>query len=218
MFWSIIVAIFTFGWMFLAILRYRDGVEADTTHMDHIEVGSFPVDRHHTTTEVFFYVIPTVIVAWLVVLALSSNTAVWTIPAKDDAHDMVIIGKQWFWEYEYVDALTWEDNPAVTYVDVTWSGTTLSVASTNSAATKVSVVKGTDTYEGELDQLDGTYVREDLAFNPLAFLALTALTRRWIGQRQLLFISQRLDEIGRMVGGWLRQIESNRPPRRKSGP
>jgi len=173
MFWSIIVAIFTFGWMFLAILRYRDGVEADTTHKDHIEVGSFPVDRHHTTTEVFFYVIPTVIVAWLVVLALSSNTAVWTIPAEDDAHDMVIIGKQWFWEYEYVDALTWEDDPAVTYVDVTWSGTTLSVASTNSAATNVIVVKGTETNEGELDQLDGTYVREDLAFNPLAFATVT---------------------------------------------
>jgi len=173
MFWSIIVAIFTFGWMFLAILRYRDGVEADTTHMDHIEVGSFPVDRHHTTIEVFFYVIPTVIVAWLVVLALSSNSAVWTIPAEDEAHDMVIIGKQWFWEFEYVDALTWEDDPAVTYVDVTWSGTTLSVASTNSAATNVSVVKGTETYEGELDQLDGTYVREDLAFNPLAFATVT---------------------------------------------
>ena len=173
MFWSIIVAIFTFGWMFLAILRYRDGVEADTTHMDHIEVGSFPVDRHHTTMEVFFYVIPTVIVAWLVVLALSSNTAVWTIPAEDEAHDMVIIGKQWFWEFEYVDALTWEDDPAVTYVDVTWSGTTLSVASTNSAATNVIVVKGTETNEGELDQLDGTYVREDLAFNPLAFATVT---------------------------------------------
>ena len=73
MFWSILVGIFTFGWLFLAMLRYRDGVEPDTTHIDHIEVGSFPVDRHNTKLEVFFYVLPTVIVAWLIVLALSSN-------------------------------------------------------------------------------------------------------------------------------------------------
>jgi len=35
--------------------------------------------------------------------------------------------------------------------------------------------------------------------------------RHWISQQQLLFISQRLDEVGRMVGGWLKQVE------RKSG-
>ena len=81
MFWSILVGIFTFGWLFLGA-RYREGVEPDTTHVDHIEVGSFPVDRHNTKLEVFFYVLPTVIVAWLIVLALSSNTAVWVIPTK----------------------------------------------------------------------------------------------------------------------------------------
>ena len=45
MFWSIIVGIFTFGWMFIAMLRYRDGVEP-VENMDkyHIEDGSFPVD------------------------------------------------------------------------------------------------------------------------------------------------------------------------------
>jgi hypothetical protein len=32
--------------------------------------------------------------------------------------------------------------------------------------------------------------------------------RRWISQRQLLFVSTKLDEIGRMTGGWLKQIES----------
>ena len=26
MFWSIVVGILTFGWMFIAMLRYRDGV------------------------------------------------------------------------------------------------------------------------------------------------------------------------------------------------
>lgn len=36
--------------------------------------------------------------------------------------------------------------------------------------------------------------------------------RRWISQQQLLFVSQKLDEVGRMIGGWSKQAE------RKSGP
>ena len=170
MFWSILVGIFTFGWMFLAMLRYRDGVEPDTSHIDHIEVWSFPVDRHHTTLEVFFYVLPTLIVAWLVVLALSSNTAVWTIPAEEDAHDMVIVGKQWFWEYEYADSLTWEDDPSITYIDVDWSGTTLLVnSSTNTAAVNVTVTKGSDTLEPiGVDQMTGL-ASESITFDPYQY-------------------------------------------------
>lgn len=167
MFWSILVGIFTFGWMFLAMLRYRDGVEPDTSHIDHIEVGSFPVERHHTTLEVFFYVLPTLIVAWLVVLALSSNTAVWDFdPEDEDVHNMKIIGKQWFWEYEYVDSLTWEDEPGVTGIDVTWTGTTLSVTSTNAAAVNMTFVKDDGTTGTvELDQMTGTATMAE-AYNP----------------------------------------------------
>lgn len=167
MFWSILVGIFTFGWMFLAMLRYRDGVEPDTSHLDHIEVGSFPVDRHHTTLEVMFYVLPTVIVAWLVVLALASNTAVWDFdPEDEDVHNMTIIGKQWFWEFQYSDSLTWEDEPGVTGIDVTWAGTTLSVASTNAAAVNMTFVKDDGTTGTvELDQLTGTASMAE-AYNP----------------------------------------------------
>ena len=143
MFWGILVGIFTFGWLFLAMLRYREGVEPDTTHIDHIEVGSFPVDRHHTTLEVFFYVLPTLIVAWLIVLALASNTAVWTIPDNDeDAQYMKVIGKQWFWEYEYTDALTWQDDPEETDIQVSWEGIMLTVNSTdNPNAVNVSITR-----------------------------------------------------------------------------
>ena len=49
MFWSILVAIFTFGWLFTAILRYRDGVEPDTTQIDHIEAVSYTHLRAHET-------------------------------------------------------------------------------------------------------------------------------------------------------------------------
>ena len=36
--------------------------------------------------------------------------------------------------------------------------------------------------------------------------------RRWISQQQLLFVSQRLDEIGRMIGGWIKQVERKTQP------
>ena len=36
--------------------------------------------------------------------------------------------------------------------------------------------------------------------------------RRWISQQQLLYVSLRLDEIGRMIGGWLKQAERKTHP------
>lgn len=154
MFWSILVGVLTFGWMFLAMLRYREGVEPDTTDIDHIEVGSFPVDRHNTPLEVVFYLAPTVIVLWLIVLAVSSNAAVWVIPADEEAHNMKITGKQWFWEFEYQDSLTWEDDEALTYINVDWkSRDSLYVNASGSTATNVTVtVEGVAT-EFALDQL-----------------------------------------------------------------
>ena len=166
MFWSILVGILTFGWMFLAMLRYRDGVEPDTTAIDHIEVGSFPVDRHHTPLEVMFYVLPTILVTWLVVLALSSNTAVWQwTDDTSQTFDMEITGKQWFWEYEYKESLTWEDEPATTLIDVTWNGTTLLVTSTNDAAVNFSGFKGTESIGPiALDSITGTAM-QSITFN-----------------------------------------------------
>ncbi|HJM55248.1 MAG TPA: hypothetical protein QGI72_03265 [Poseidonia sp.] len=160
MFWSIVVGILTFGWLFLAMMRYRDGVEPDTTNLDHIKVGSFPVDRHDTKLEVLFYVLPTILVIWLIVLALSSNVAVWqlTDEEEENAHHMTIIGKQWFWEFEYEDSLTWEDDEALTSVNVDWPAQDkLYVNASGSEATNVTVsVNGEVVYEGSLDQLTGS--------------------------------------------------------------
>jgi heme/copper-type cytochrome/quinol oxidase subunit 2 len=154
MFWSILVGILTFGWMFIAMLRYRDGVEPDTTDIDHIEVGSFPVDRHNTPLEVVFYLAPTVIVLWLIVLAVSSNAAVWVIPADEEAHNMKITGKQWFWDFEYEDSLTWEDDEALTSINVDWSNLgNLYVNASGSEATNVTVTVDGVASDYALDQL-----------------------------------------------------------------
>lgn len=139
LFWGIVVGIFTFAWMFYAMFRYRESIVPDTTEVDHIEVGSFPVDRHNTKLEVLFYIVPTVIVVWLVVLALSSNTAVWVIPEDDESFNVEVIGHQWFWEFNYHDELTWQDDPRQTGIDITW-GDTLTIQHSNKNATNVTVV------------------------------------------------------------------------------
>lgn len=36
--------------------------------------------------------------------------------------------------------------------------------------------------------------------------------RRWISQQQLLFINGRIDAIGRMTGGWLRELDTRSQP------
>ncbi len=120
LFWSIIVGVLTFGWLFYAMARYRQNIVPDTTDVDHIVVGSFPVERHNTKIEVLFYVVPTIIVVWLVVLALASNTAVWVIPDEDESFNMEVVGKQWFWEFNYNEELTWQDDPRETGIDVNW--------------------------------------------------------------------------------------------------
>ena len=145
MFWSIVVGILTFGWMFIAMLRYRDGVEpVENMEKYHIEVGSFPVDSHNTKLEVMFYVLPTILVVWLTMMALASNTAVWTIPADEDTFNVDIVGKQWFWEFHYQEDLTWED--VSSNIDVNWTGSMLMVHTHGSEATNVTVeIAGVET-------------------------------------------------------------------------
>ena len=140
MFWSILVGVFTFGWMFIAMLRYRDGVEpVENLEKYHIEVGSFPVDSHNTKLEVAFYLVPTILVVWLTMIALASNYSAWTIPSDEDTFNVDVIGKQWFWEFHYQEELTWEDDPSITYVNVDWSATDLTVDTRGSEATNVTV-------------------------------------------------------------------------------
>ncbi len=139
MFWSDIVGIITFGVLFYAMLRYRAGVEPDTTEMDHIEVGSFPVERHNTRLEIAFYVIPTLLVVWLTVLATSSSTIIWDIPNEDEAFDVEVVGKQWFWEFNYVEELTWEDDPRITHVNVEWFSSSLTIDTLGSSAVNATV-------------------------------------------------------------------------------
>ena len=164
LFWSIIVGIFTFAWLLYAMIRYRASIVPDTTEPDHIVVGSFPVDRHNTKIEVLFYVVPTIIVVWLVVLALASNTAVWVIPDEEEAFDMEIVGQQWFWEFNYKEELTWQDDVRVSGIDVSWSDNLTVQHSGNSAAINMTVVVDGAATNYELFTAGGS-TQIDQAFN-----------------------------------------------------
>ena len=163
LFWGIIVGIITFAWLLYAMIRYRASIVPDTTDVDHIVVGSFPVDRHNTKLEVMFYVVPTIIVVWLVVLALASNTAVWVIPDEEESFDVEVIGQQWFWEFNYNDELTWQDDARLTGIDVVWSDSDDNVTIqhvANTDATNVTITVGPDTESYPLDVSTGSTIIE----------------------------------------------------------
>ena len=179
LFWGILVGIITFAWLLYAMIRYRASIVPDTTDVDHIVVGSFPVDRHNTKIEVLFYVVPTIIVVWLVVLALASNTAVWVIPDDEEAFDVEVIGQQWFWEFKYNDELTWQDDARLTGIDVVWedvdgSDDNITIQHTsNSEASNVTVTVGTDSESYALDVTTGS-TTIDKTFRTVSYTHLRA--------------------------------------------
>ena len=158
LFWGILVGILTFAWLFYTMARYRASIVPDTTDIDHIVVGSFPVERHNTKIEVFFYVVPTIIVAWLVVLSLASNTAVWVIPDEDESFNIEVIGHQWFWEFDYKEELTWQDDPRVTGIDITWGDSLMIQHQSNLDAVNVTITIDGDSSEYNLNPLGTTEI------------------------------------------------------------
>ena len=169
MFWGILVAIFTFGWLFTALLRYRDGVEPDTTDVDHIEVGAFPIERHNTALEAMFYIVPTILVVWLTILALGSNTAVWN-PNTEDSFEINVNAYQWYFEFDYAEQLTWEDTG--TGIDVDWPpvGPLLINATGNPSAALVKIKHttsdgGTENIELEINN-GSTVAGKQLTYSP----------------------------------------------------
>ena len=88
LFWAIIVGVLTFGVMFLFMARFRAGLTPDESKtLWKIEPGTFPLESSNHDTdrklEIAFYVIPTILVAWLTFLATASTADVWgSIPVS----------------------------------------------------------------------------------------------------------------------------------------
>ena len=122
LFWAIIVGVLTFGVMFLFMARFRAGLTPDESQsLWKIEPGTFPLESSNHDTdrklEIAFYVIPTILVAWLTFLATASTADVWgSIPDDENRFDITVNGYQWYWEFVYEDPLTWEDAVSYTHL------------------------------------------------------------------------------------------------------
>ena len=133
MFWSILVGIFAFVWLLIAVLRYREGVDSNWSG-EELKVGTFPKDRHDAKLEFAWFLGPTILILWVTWLAFGSMNLVWgNIPSESDSFTVEANGMQWYWEYRYQDELTWEDMSTVH--DVTWDADGLSIAAGTGAVT-----------------------------------------------------------------------------------
>ncbi|MED5350143.1 MAG: hypothetical protein VYB50_01475 [Candidatus Thermoplasmatota archaeon] len=137
LFWSILVGIFAFVWMIIAVLRYRDGIEPNE-NVDKIEVGTFPIERHNFKLEMAWFIGPTILVLWVTYLAFGSMNLAWgAYPEEEKAFNVTATGYQWFWTFEYDDALTWENVSDEYEIDL---NNNLSVYSSDMSAATVSVM------------------------------------------------------------------------------
>lgn len=145
LFWSIIVGIFTFTWLLIAVLRFRDGIEPN--NKEEIKVGTFPKERHNFDLEFAWFLGPTILVIWVTFLAFGSMNIVWGEVAKlqDDENSFTVEvnGVQWAWNFNYEDPLTWEDMD--TGHDVSWDTTSGLVINAGQDAVEAKVTVGTTT-------------------------------------------------------------------------
>ena len=136
LFWSIVVGLFTFAWLLIAILRYRDGIEP--SGKEEIKVGTFPKERHHFDLELAWFVGPTILVIWVTILAFGSMNIVWGEVQKlqeEDTFTVEVNGLQWYFDFYYHDELTWEDMD--TGHDVTWNASGLSIDAGSGAVSAI---------------------------------------------------------------------------------
>ena len=136
LFWSIVVGIFTFSWLLIAVLRYRDGIEP--AGKEELKVGTFPKERHHFDLEFAWFLGPTILVVWVTILAFGSMNIVWGEVQKlqeEDTFTVEVNGLQWYWDFYYHDELTWEDMD--TGHDVTWNASGLTIDAGEDATSAV---------------------------------------------------------------------------------
>ena len=181
LFWSIVVGLFTFAWLIIAILRYREGVDPNVK-LEEIKVGTFPKERHNFDLELAWFVGPTILVIWVTILAFGSMNIVWGTAqdlvecelseVKTDCEDPFTVevnGQQWYWDFYYEDELTWEDFD--TGHNVTWdtfSG--LSIDAGDGASTAAVTFGGNS---ANLDLANNTTM--DVLFNEFIFQSVDIL-------------------------------------------
>ena len=143
LFWSIVVGLFTFAWLIIAVLRYREVIEP--AGKEELKVGTFPKERHNFDLELAWFVGPTILVIWVTILAFGSMNIVWgevqNLQNDEDSFTIEANGLQWYWDFYYLEELTWEDES--NDYDVQWDANGLVITDNSGGnATKANVEYG----------------------------------------------------------------------------
>ena len=157
LFWSIVVGLFTFAWLIIAVLRYREGIEP--AGKEELKVGTFPKERHNFDLELAWFVGPTILVIWVTILAFGSMNIVWgevqNLQNDEDSFTVEANGLQWYWDFYYVDELSWEDES--NDYDVQWDANGLVITDNSGGnATKANVEYGWSNTRVTLDLANNT--------------------------------------------------------------
>lgn len=162
LFWSIVVGLFTFAWLLIAVLRYRDGIEP--AGKEELKVGVFPKERHNFDLEFAWFIGPTILVMWVTFLAFGSMNIVWGEVQnlqEEDTFTVEVNGLQWYWDFYYKSELTWEDD--TTHHNVTWNETGLTIEA-NDSATSATILFGWGTQTRiTLDLANNTTLDEEFS-------------------------------------------------------
>lgn len=171
MFWSIVVGAFTFAWMLWTVLVHRQGVNNNPT-LEDLTPGTFPVERDNLKLEIAWFAVPAVLIVWLVFVSWSSLVTVWASQPDPDASttfEMEMTGYQWYWEFDYLESVTWNEfsgapggtimftNTTEGVIVSTWSSvmsqypdnTTFTATLSDGGTTSVDLVNGTGLLMGE---------------------------------------------------------------------
>ena len=124
--WSLLIGIFTFGWLFHHSFWYTSKEGEDWENPDEIEVGVFPRHNDDMTLEVAWTILPFILIIYLTYISWAPLDAVWTsenggnhgfectegqssnnqmdmntgIITSDCYHVLEITAKQWVWSFE----------------------------------------------------------------------------------------------------------------------
>ena len=138
MLWSILVGVFTFGWLYHHSVTYRSKDGEELPNVDEIEVGVFPKENDDLRLEVAWTILPFILIVYLTYISWAPIDSVWTsteggahgyeceagyysnnvmdsengFVTSDCYHILEVTGKQWAW--------TFECNPDVEVTDRTY--------------------------------------------------------------------------------------------------
>ena len=91
--WSLIVGVFTFGWLYHHSFAYRSTDGEKPPNVDKIKVGVFPKHNDDLKLEVAWTVLPFLLIIYLTYISWAPLDHVWAAPGSDTRGDECLLGE-----------------------------------------------------------------------------------------------------------------------------